>query len=124
MLNVLLFLWCIIFKCIIRKFFINVFKGRYFFFYGLFIGMIVKIVKIFSVKELLMYLVCSCLLRINNSNLVRGLLLNIEGFIFILKFFVVLIVFYFEEKIIMFINVYFIFCCNFLVFNLFILLKK
>lgn len=41
--------------------------------------LIAKIAKTFSVKELLMYPVCSRLPRINNSNLVRGLLLNIEA---------------------------------------------
>lgn len=41
-------------------------KADIFFLYGLSIGTIAKIAKTFSVKELLMYPVCSCLPRINN----------------------------------------------------------
>lgn len=122
--NVPLLLWRTIFKCIIRKFLINALKGRYFFLYGLSIGTIAKIAKTFSVKELLMYPVCSRLPRINNSNLVRGLLLNSEDLTLTLKFSAVLTALHFEEKTTMLTNAYLIFRCNSSALNSFTLLKK
>lgn len=81
-----------------KEFLINVLKGSIFPFMVCPIGTIAKIAKTFSVKELLMYPVCSCLPRINNSNLVRGLLLNTEDLTLTLKFSAVLTVLHFEEK--------------------------
>lgn len=82
-------------------------KADIFFLSGFFIGTIAMIAKTFSVKELLMYPVCSRLPRINNSNLVRGLLLNIEDLTLTLKFSAMLTVLHFEEKTTMLTNVYF-----------------
>lgn len=73
-------------------------KADIFFLYGFFIGTIAKIANTFSLKELLMYLVFSRLPRINNSNLVRGLLLNIEDLTLTLKFSTMLMFFHFEGK--------------------------
>lgn len=95
-------------------------KADIFFLYGLSIG---TIAKTFSVKELLMYPVCSRLPRTNKSNLVRGLLLNTEGLTLTLKFYAMLTALHFEEKTTMLTNAHHFCCCNSSALNSFTLLK-